>query len=55
MKIAVITGASSGIGRAFARLLDRLQCVSEIWLIARSRSKLETLAEQIQTPTCILP
>lgn len=55
MKIAVITGASSGIGREFALLLDRLQCVNEIWLIARRLPNLESLAGRLQTKVRILP
>lgn len=30
MKIAVITGASSGIGREFVYAVDKKQCVDEI-------------------------
>ena len=34
MKIAVITGASSGMGRYFAKELDK-KGLDELWLIAR--------------------
>lgn len=37
-RIAVITGASSGLGRAFALEAGRLGDLDEIWLIARRAS-----------------
>lgn len=43
MNIAVITGASSGMGREFAIQLDTLHKYDEIWLIARRKEKLEEL------------
>ena len=44
MKIAVITGASSGMGREFVYALDRDEGFDEIWVIARRRERLEELA-----------
>ena len=44
MKIAVITGASSGIGQEFVRSLDKAAQFDEIWLIARRLERLEALA-----------
>lgn len=41
-KIAIITGASGGLGRAFAELLAE-EALDEIWAIARSREKLDAL------------
>ena len=35
MKIAIITGASSGLGREYARQIDRSGEVEEIWAVAR--------------------
>ncbi|MDR2044540.1 MAG: SDR family NAD(P)-dependent oxidoreductase [Clostridium sp.] len=43
--VVVITGASSGIGLEFVRRIDtHFSNVDEIWLIARSRSRLQELA-----------
>ncbi len=42
-RIAVITGASSGMGREFVSALDRQYELDELWLIARRREKLEEL------------
>ena len=39
MNIAIVTGASSGLGREYVRLLDE-QSVDEIWLISRHQEKL---------------
>ena len=50
MKIAVITGASSGIGREFVYAVDKKQCVDEIWVIARRAERLEELKEKCTTP-----
>ena len=47
MKIAVITGASSGMGREFALALDRTLDVDEIWLIARRQDRLEALGQTL--------
>lgn len=44
MNIAVITGASAGMGREFAQQLDRLHKYDEIWVIARRGDRLLTLS-----------
>ena len=46
MKIAVITGASAGIGREFVRAVDREERFDEIWVIARRSERLEALAAE---------
>lgn len=46
-KIAVITGASSGMGAEFARQSARLKKYDEIWIIARREDKLKALEEEI--------
>lgn len=43
MRIAVITGASSGMGREFVYALDREEEFDEIWVIARREERLEEL------------
>lgn len=47
MKIAVITGASSGMGREFVRRISEDASLDEIWVIARRRERLESLREEI--------
>lgn len=37
-RVALITGASSGLGREFARQLDNLQVADELWLVARDQT-----------------
>ena len=56
MRIALITGASSGLGREFARRIDRTEPeIDEIWLTARRRERLEELAAELSHPTRVLP
>ena len=52
MNIAIITGASSGLGREYARQLDLAMenRADEFWLVARRQEKLEALAEELITP-----
>ncbi len=50
MKIAVITGASAGIGREFVRAVDRAESFDEIWVIARRAERLEELKAQCRNP-----
>lgn len=50
MKIAVITGASSGIGREFVYAVDQKFQLDEIWVIARRAERLEELREKCATP-----
>lgn len=56
MNIAIVTGASSGLGREFAKQVDGLYTkLDEIWLIARREDALRDLASEISIPTKILP
>ena len=45
-KIAVITGASSGMGRRFAETVDSFDRFDEVWVIARHEKTLEELRDQ---------
>lgn len=49
--IAVITGASSGIGRKFAETIKEGGTFDEIWIIARRAERLEDLAKEMPFPT----
>ncbi len=56
MKIAVITGASSGMGREMAlQINDRIPNVEELWLIGRRKERLQILDRQLTKRTRILP
>lgn len=48
MNIAVITGASSGIGREFVLQLDKANSFDEIWVISRSAGKMASLADSVK-------
>ena len=46
--IAIVTGASSGLGREYVRqIVIQKPDIQEIWLIARRREKLEAVAAEI--------
>lgn len=46
MKIAVVTGASSGMGREFVYALDKDEQFDQIWVIARREQRLLELKEK---------
>ena len=46
-KIAIITGASTGLGREFVKIIKERKEIDEIWAIARHRDKLEKLRRQM--------
>lgn len=49
MNIAIITGASSGMGLEFARQIDKcLGKTDEIWLLGRNKVSLDELAESLR-------
>ena len=50
MKIAVITGASSGMGREFVRQIHNYIQPDMIWAIARRKDALEALASETELP-----
>jgi NADP-dependent 3-hydroxy acid dehydrogenase YdfG len=53
MNIAIVTGASSGMGRQFVLQLSQYVQVDEIWAIARRQTALESL--QAETPVPVRP
>ncbi|MBS5130053.1 MAG: SDR family NAD(P)-dependent oxidoreductase [Lachnospiraceae bacterium] len=51
MKIAVVTGASSGFGRIFVSELQKCcKTLDEIWVVARRKERLVELAEKASIP-----
>lgn len=55
MKIAIVTGASSGIGKEFVKQIEHLyKELDEIWVIARRRERLEELKSCMLTNVRIL-
>ncbi len=56
MNIAVVTGASSGIGRELLLAIDKEYDYDEIWAIARRADRLEELGKQCRNtlrPVCL--
>ena len=54
MNIAVVTGASSGMGREFVLQLQNYVTVDEIWVIARRKEALEELSKAVDTPLRVI-
>ncbi|MGI6238351.1 MAG: SDR family NAD(P)-dependent oxidoreductase [Christensenellales bacterium] len=53
MKTAIVTGASSGLGRALAMGIPaRFPEIETIWLVARREERLRALAEEIKGARC---
>lgn len=51
MRVAIVTGASSGMGREFVLQIGALyKNLDEIWVIARRKENLERVAEQSRLP-----
>lgn len=46
MKISVITGASSGMGRDFVTMIDKIEDCEEIWVIARRAERLAEIKSE---------
>ena len=54
MSVAIITGASSGIGREFAFKLRDMAGVTEFWLIARNTERLTAASEELGAKSKII-
>ena len=55
MKIAIVTGASSGMGREFVLQLSQYVKVDEIWVIARRETALTELQKDTPVPVRPVP
>ncbi len=55
MRVAVITGASSGMGEEFALTLSSFGEFDEVWLIARREDRLNELAKKLKIKSKVLP
>lgn len=55
MQIAIVTGASSGLGKELFLRIPRYAQVEEIWVISRSREALEALRPLSPLPLRVLP
>lgn len=53
--IAIVTGASSGLGREFAKTITKNIKIDEMWVISRKKEELEKLVNEIDVPLKILP
>ena len=52
--IAIVTGASSGMGKEFALSVQDNISVDEIWVIARRKDRLESLSNEISIPLKVI-
>lgn len=55
MAIAIVTGASSGIGRTITKYLPRYADIDEIWVIARRENLLNELKNEVDVPIKAVP
>jgi short-subunit dehydrogenase len=49
-QIAIITGASSGLGRCFSQHASRMGLAQEFWLLGRDAQELEKTGKGLQSP-----
>ena len=54
MSVAIITGASGGLGSEFARQLKKLGGIDEFWFVARSEDKMRALADELSVNARII-
>ena len=50
MNIAIITGASSGLGLEYVRQISARENLDEIWVIARRSQRLKQISAMVSTP-----
>ncbi|MBO5772538.1 MAG: SDR family NAD(P)-dependent oxidoreductase [Clostridia bacterium] len=55
MNIAVVTGASSGMGKEFVLALDKQYELDEIWVVARREQLLCELQSEVSAKIVVLP
>lgn len=56
MKIAIVTGASSGLGKEYVKEINREEDgIDEIWAVARRKDRLEEIWKLSKIPVRILP
>lgn len=51
--IAIVTGASSGLGACFCKAIDG-RGFEELWIVARRAGRLEGLSDSLDTPCRIV-
>lgn len=54
MNVAIITGASSGIGKRFCERINELGKFDELWILARRKDRLLELKEKLNVPCKVL-
>jgi short-subunit dehydrogenase len=54
MKVAIITGASGGLGKALTKALSETGEALEFWLLGRDKAKLEITAQKLGTKVRLL-
>ena len=54
-RIAIVTGATGGLGREFVRLLLKEKNIDEIWALARNEKKLGRLKEKFGKKVKYIP
>lgn len=55
MKIAIVTGASSGMGKEFVINADKRYDLDEIWVIARREDRLKALQDEVTCKIVPIP
>ena len=53
--IAIVTGASSGLGKEFVKLLSAKKGLDEIWIISRNEEKLKKIQKRYGEKIVVYP